>query len=135
WTEVTKLPLCDRSGDVIGTFGISVDITNAHRIKLDLEKAQRNVLEASRMAGMAEVATGVLHNVGNVLTSLNVSANVISGSLRQSKAGSLSKLSALLEEHQSDLGTFLTDDPKGRRVPEFIESLAQNWIEERDRLL
>ncbi len=135
WTEVTKLPLCDKAGAVLGTFGISADVTEERRIKLELEKAQRKVVEASRMAGMAEVATGVLHNVGNVLTSLNVSADVIAGSLRQSKAGSLGKLSALLDEHQDDLGAFLSEDPKGRRIPEFIESLALHWVEERDRLL
>jgi PAS domain S-box-containing protein len=135
WTEVTKLPLNDKAGSIIGTFGISADVTEAQRIKLELEKAQREIIESSRMAGMAEVATGVLHNVGNVLTSLNVSADVIATSLRQSKAGSLDKLSALLQEHPSDLGAFLADDPKGRRVPEFIESLAQHWIEERERLL
>jgi PAS domain S-box-containing protein len=135
WTEVTKLPLNDKAGSIIGTFGISADVTEAQRIKLELEKAQRKIIESSRMAGMAEVATGVLHNVGNVLTSLNVSADVIATSLRQSKAGSLDKLSALLQEHPSDLGAFLADDPKGRRVPEFIESLAQHWIEERERLL
>lgn len=135
WTEVTKLPLCDKSGAVLGTFGISADVTEAHRIKSELETAQRKVVEASRMAGMAEVATGVLHNVGNVLTSLNVSADVVAGRLRQSKADSLGKLSALLDEHQADLATFLTDDPKGRRIPEFIESLALHWIEERNRLL
>jgi hypothetical protein len=30
-------------------------------------------VEVARKAGMAEVATGVLHNVGNVLNSINVS--------------------------------------------------------------
>ncbi len=135
WTEVTKLPLCDESGKVIGTFGLSADVTAAHQVKLDLEKTQRDIVEASRMAGMAEVATGVLHNVGNVLTSLNVSANVIASSLHQSKADSLGKLSNLLQEHQSDLGQFIAHDPKGSRVPDFIESLATHWLAERDRML
>jgi PAS domain S-box-containing protein len=135
WTEVTKLPLCDETGEVIGTFGLSTDVTEAHRIKVELEKAQRKIIEASRMAGMAEVATGVLHNVGNVLTSLNVSANVISSSLHKSKAASLDKLSGLLQEHVGDLGEFIANDPKGRRVPEFIESLAKHWLEERDRMM
>jgi signal transduction histidine kinase len=77
----------------------------------------------------------VLHNVGNVLNSLNVSASVITSGLRQSKAESLAKLGALLREHQSDLGTFLGSDPKGRRVPEFLGSLARHAVEERDQLL
>lgn len=135
WSDVTKLPLRDASGEIIGTFGITRDMTAAEQLKLDLERAQRNLLDASRTAGMAEVATGVLHNVGNVLTSLNVSASVIAGSLHQSKADSLQKLSNLLTEHASDLGTFLAEDPKGRRVPDFMDSLAKHAIEERDRLL
>jgi PAS domain S-box-containing protein len=135
WTEVTKLPWCDENGEVIGTFGLSSDVTEAHQIKIELQKAHRKIVEASRMAGMAEVATGVLHNVGNVLTSLNVSANVIASSLHHSKAASLGRLAGLLEEHQSDLGDFIAHDPKGRRVPEFIESMARHWQDERDRLM
>src|SRR5207248_912563 len=77
----------------------------------------------------------VLHNVGNVLTSLNVSASVIATSLHQSKADSLTKISNLLAEHSGDLGEFITNDPKGRRVPDFLESLATHWLEERERLL
>lgn len=135
WAETTKLPLRDVNGDIIGTFGLTKDVTAAASMKLDLEKTYRNLVDASRTAGMAEVATGVLHNVGNVLTSLNVSANVIATSLRQSKAESLAKLSNLLRDHAADLGDFVANDPKGRRVPEFIESLAKHSIEERDRLL
>lgn len=135
WADVTKLPLRDASGEIIGTFGMTRDVTAAEELKADLEKTQRNLLETSRTAGMAEVATGVLHNVGNVLTSLNVSASMIGTSLQQSKADSLQKLSNLLRDHATDLGTFLTADPKGRRVPEFMDSLARHALEERDRLL
>jgi len=86
--------------------------------KARLEQTHRQLVEASRLAGMAEVATGVLHNVGNVLNSLNVSSNLIATTLRSSKIDGLGKLSALLREHHGDLAHFLTDDPKGRRVPE-----------------
>jgi signal transduction histidine kinase len=70
-----------------------------------------------------------------VLNSLNVSASVISTGLKQSKVDSLRKVSALLKEHAGDLGHFLTDDSKGKKVPEFLESLAQHSVAERDRLL
>src|SRR5690606_12404172 len=115
WTEVTKLPLRDADGEIIGTFGIGHDVTESQRLQLELEKTRRDLVEASRKAGMAEVATGVLHNVGNVLTSLNVSANVIATRLHQSKAESLVRVSALLDEHAGDLADFLSSDPKGRR--------------------
>lgn len=135
WCEVTKLPLRDENGNVIGTFGLSKDITEAQQMALALEKANRDIVDASRLAGMAEVATGVLHNVGNVLTSLNVSANVIATGLHQTKTASLTKVSALLDSHAADLAEFADSDPKGRLIPDFIESLAQHWIEEQDRLL
>ncbi len=135
WVLTSKMPLRNENGEIIGTFGISKDVTAAKETEIALERAQRALVDASRMAGMAEVATGVLHNVGNVLNSLNVSTSVIATGLKQSKAENLAKISALLREHASDLGAFLTEDPKGRRVPEFLESLAQHSLAERERLL
>lgn len=135
WAMTTKLPLHNERGEIIGTFGVSKNVTEIKRIELELEKAHKDLVDASRVAGMAEVATGVLHNVGNVLNSLNVSAAVIATGLRQSKAESLGRIAALLHEHQSDLAAFLTTDPKGRRIPEFLTSLAQHTMEERERLL
>jgi PAS domain S-box-containing protein len=131
----TKLPLRDASGAIIGTYGLSKDVTGQKQLEVELERANRELVETSRAAGMAEVATGVLHNVGNVLNSLNVSASVIATGLRQSKTESLNRLAALLNEHSADLGAFLTNDPKGKRVPEFLGSLANHAQQERDRLL
>jgi len=135
WLLTSKMPLRDEAGEIIGTFGLSQDVTESRQLEHDLAKAQKNLVEASRFAGMAEVATSVLHNVGNVLNSLNVSASVIATGLRQSKAESLAKLSALLQEHRADLGEFLTQDPKGRLVPEFLASLARHAVDERTHLL
>ncbi len=135
WVLTTKLPLRDASGEIIGTFGLSKDVTAQKQMEIELEKAHRDLVDASRLAGMAEVATGVLHNVGNVLNSLNVSASVIASGLRQSKVDSLTRVAGLLQEHTSDLGAFLSTDPKGKRVPEFLSSLAQHSVGERDRLL
>ena len=134
WALTSKMPLRDEHGEIIGTFGISKDVTESKEMEAALEKARKEVVDASRMAGMAEVATGVLHNVGNVLNSLNVSATVIASGLRQSKTESLAKVSAMLEEHAADLGGFLTADPKGRLVPGFLKSLAQHAAEETARL-
>lgn len=135
WVQTSRAPLRDNAGDIIGTIGISYDLTEQQRLSVELEKTRRDLMDTSRLAGMAEVATGVLHNVGNVLTSLNVSASVIATALRYSKVDSLTRLSALLDEHAADIGNFITLDPKGRRVPEFIESLSQHMVEQRDRLL
>jgi signal transduction histidine kinase len=81
------------------------------------------------------VATGVLHNVGNVLNSLNVSTTVISNGLKQAKTEQLAKVAAMVRQNAGDLATFFSTDPKGKKIPEFLESLAQHSIAERERLL
>ena len=59
---------------------------------MELERVHKELMTASRQAGMAEVATNVLHNVGNVLNSVNVSASLVAERLKQSKAAGVSRL-------------------------------------------
>lgn len=98
----------------------------------ELERTHRQLVDASRQAGMAEVATNVLHNVGNVLNSLNVSANMIAEQVERSKAGGLAKLAALLQENQRDLAGYLANDPRGRHVPTYLSQLSEHILHERD---
>jgi signal transduction histidine kinase len=88
------------------------------------EAMHRRLLAVTRQAGMAEVATGVLHNVGNVLNSVNVSANLAVETARNSKVSSLEKVAAILEQKRGQLGDYLTHDPKGKLVPDLLVQLA-----------
>jgi len=108
------------------TVGIVSDITERKRAEAELEKARKELAETSRRAAMAEVATGVLHNVGNVLSSVNVASSCLADSLRRSKAADVSKVVALLREHEQDLGGFFTNDPKGRQLPGYLAQLAEH---------
>jgi PAS domain S-box-containing protein len=112
-----------------------LDLTERKRTEEDLKRAQGDLLHASRLAGMAEVATSVLHNVGNVLNSVNVSVTLLSDRVRGSKLVNLSRASALMRQHADDLGTFLTHDPKGRQIPQYLEQLAACLVEEQNSLL
>jgi hypothetical protein len=89
------------------------------------------LIDSSRQAGMAEMATGVLHNVGNVLNSVNVSARLLSDQLKQSSITHLAKANALLQDHASDLGAFLTTDERGQHFPRFFSQLAHQLEAER----
>src|SRR5207302_4013 len=75
------------------------DMTAYREAEEALRLSQQKLLETSRLAGMAEVATGVLHNVGNVLNSVNVSAGLVVERLRRSKAPKLAKAARLLTAH------------------------------------
>jgi len=101
----------------------------------ELAETHRKLLDVSRQAGMAEVATNVLHNVGNVLNSLNVSVTLITDSVKTSKVVNLSKVVSLLEAHADDLETFFTKDPKGLKIPMYLERLSENLLKERSTIL
>jgi PAS domain S-box-containing protein len=135
WVLTSKMPLRSRDGTIIGTFGISKDITAMKTAEAELEHAHRQLLETSRLAGMAEVATSVLHNVGNVLNSVNVSCSVVSDRVRKSKLGNVSKAAALIREHETDLADFLARDPRGRQLPAYLGDLAEHLLLEQRELL
>ena len=124
WFQTTKVPLRNQEGRVIGLAGINRDITERKEWEARLEDMHKQLVETSRQAGMAEVATGVLHNVGNVLNSVNVSVAVVAEKIRNSRCGGLGRIAALLREHQADLAEFLGPQGKGRQVTEYIEQLS-----------
>src|SRR5580693_1244063 len=83
---------------------------------------------------MAEVATSVLHNVGNVLNSVNVSSSLITDKVRNSKTGNLVKAAALMRAHESDLGHFFAEDPKGKQLPEYLSKLSEHLTKEQEEI-
>ena len=135
WVLTTKMPWRDSKGNIIGTFGISKDITGIKEAEMKLEAVHRQLVDASRAAGMAEVATSVLHNVGNVLNSVNVSAILILDTLRKSKLSNVSRLAAMIHEHRDHLGAFFTTDPRGRELPGYLSRLAEHLTGEQAELL
>ncbi len=100
------------------------DLTERKKADAALEEANRLLRDASRQAGMAEVATSVLHNVGNVLNSVNVSCSVISDKVRGSRISGVGRTAEALRTHAGDLGAFFTTDPVGRKLPDYLGKLA-----------
>jgi signal transduction histidine kinase len=117
------------------TIQLRAEIEDRKRIEAEMEKTHRQMLDISRQAGMAEVATSVLHNVGNVLNSVNVSTSLIADKIRQSKTGNVVKAAALIREHEKDLGNYFANDPKGRQLPEYLVQLAGHLTEEQGLIL
>ncbi|HJV24357.1 MAG TPA: DAHL domain-containing protein [Aromatoleum sp.] len=101
----------------------------------ELHAAQAELVDAARHAGMAEIATNVLHNVGNVLNSVNVSAGHVSGRVRASKAAGLARAVAMMNEHAAELGEFLTQDEKGRLLPGYLAKLSEALVAEQAEIL
>ncbi|HLA31003.1 MAG TPA: CHASE domain-containing protein [Pseudomonas sp.] len=105
------------------------------RAALRMAHTQRQLRERAHDAGMALLANGILHNLGNVLNGINVAAASLRERLRQSKVGGVRKLADLLQNNPDDLAQFLGSDPHGQLIPEFVAQLAEHLDAERDALL
>ena len=120
----------DEHGQFQGMVCVAQDIT--HRRRMEEEKRQLNerLVETSRRLGMAEVASSVLHNVGNILNSINVSVGLMTRTLKQSLVGDVGRISKMLQEHSLGLGPYLSLDPKGKQIPNYLAQLGDHLAEE-----
>lgn len=132
WLRTTKVPLRDAHGKIIGLAGINRDITERKKWEAELEQLHKQLVETSRQAGMAEVATSVLHNVGNVLNSVNVSASLVDEQMRHNNLDRLEKVLQLFREHRTDLGQFLSQNDKGSKLVSYMEAVFEMMIKERE---
>ncbi len=105
------------------------------KVNEELRETQAKLVSTARQAGMAEIATNVLHNVGNVLNSVNISAELVSSRMRGSKAQGLGKVADLMSEHAHDLSDFLTRDQKGKMLPDYLLKLAEAVTVERQGII
>jgi PAS domain S-box-containing protein len=115
-------------GQIRGAVAVIQDTTERKLADLELERVNKQLMTASRQAGMAEVATNVLHNVGNTLNSVNISASLVAERIKQSKAPELCRVATLLQEKGQQLGEFLATDQRGKRIPEYLASLGNQLV-------
>jgi PAS domain S-box-containing protein len=134
WMRESGVVLAER-GKPVALRGILLDITQQKLDAEQLDKLNRQLIDTSRQAGMADVATGVLHNVGNVLNSVSVAATVVSERLRRSKVASLRRATSLLREQNGQLADFLMTDPKGKLLPAYLGTVAEQLADEQIKLI
>jgi signal transduction histidine kinase len=117
------------------TLQLQQEIEERKRIELEIERSHKQLLQASHLAGMAEVATNVLHNVGNVLNSVNVLGWAIVEDVHNSSVSSVRKLADLLASQGQDFGRFVTDDPRGQKLPNYLKRLSGHLAVEQSDLI
>jgi signal transduction histidine kinase len=109
--------------------------TAALQRSLEQQRAmQVQLVAASRRSGMADVATEVLHNVGNALNSVNVSVDLLQRSVEHSRLPGLTKVVGMISEHASDLPGYFADSRRAKLVPEYLAASTATLEEERASL-
>ncbi len=115
------------------SFNFMVDALQ--QAKRERKTTQQKLVETARQAGIAEMVSNVLHNVGNVLNSVGVATSTMRQRITNSRIGSLSNISALIEERGETLGEYLTTDPQGRKVLAYLSSLSEHLVKEQSDCL
>jgi signal transduction histidine kinase len=116
------------------TAELSQEVQERRQAQEALAQLNARIASVSHRAGMAEVANSVLHNVGNVLNSVNVSVSLLDERLRSTPLRDLPAAAQLIASKGGALGEFLTHDPQGQQFPHFLSLLAEHWQREHDML-
>ncbi len=131
--ETTVHPIAVGSR-IAGVTVYSRDITDRKRADAEMRRLHHELVRVSRQAGMAAVASEVLHNAGNVLNSTGVSVAMLERHLHGLRIGHLDKAVAMLEEHAGNLDGFLRDDPRGKRMFELLRGLVSHFEQQHQHL-
>ena len=101
----------------------------------ELQETQKMLVDTAHRAGMAEIASGILHNVGNVLNSVKVSSQILKERIEKSKVNSLGKALNLMEQHTTDLSNYINSDEKGKMLPTYLLKVGKILKEEQENYL
>ncbi len=127
-----------RVDEELASTTLSWFLRQAHERKqflVELQLLRSQLGEAAYKIELADGASTVLHNVGNVLTSVMVAANMVESVVEQSSVTLVNRMAELMDAHQQDLGAYLTEDPKGKRIPTSLGKLGSHLIEEQKTVL
>jgi sensor domain CHASE-containing protein len=116
--------------DEIGILARSFDHMVAH-----LAEARRKTEATAHRAGMAEIASEVLHNVGNAVSTANCCAEVIADRLTHSRLPGLGKATSLLSEQAGNAAHFFDEDPRGQKLIGYLVSLTNTLQKEQEENL
>ena len=113
--------------------GVILDIHKKKEADEKIKELNQKIVSTARRAGMVEVATSILHNIGNILNSSNVSVSLIKKSMTQNYQEKFVKIAQMINEQGDNLAEFLINNPKGKVIPQYLNSLSKHIIEEQQK--
>ncbi len=125
--ELSRFKILEKNQELETTnTSLNIEMSERKKAQAEREALQQQLVQASRQAGMADVASSVLHNVGNVLTSINVSTDTLLKTLKKPMVGDVCRIASMFHENQGNLQAFLTEDPKGKQIPSYLGMVAES---------
>ena len=114
--------------------------TSTSRERVEADERERNLQhqlrDASRRAGMAEIATNVLHNIGNVLNSVNISATLVSDRIKIAEGRrARQEWPRCCSSTRPTSGPFISTDERGKHLPAYLAQLSEQLTVEQGATL
>ncbi len=75
WALTAKLPFRDEAGRIIGTFGVSKDVTDLIRVERELERARDSALDVARLK--AQILANMSHEVRTPMNAIIGTADLL----------------------------------------------------------
>lgn len=114
---------------------VAIHVSDICALAIEHTRTIKKLIDTSRLAGKAEVATEVLHNVGNSLNSISVSSEQMHEMIQKSSCQTLPGIIDLIEQHKDNIVDFFSHDPRGKQVPLYFSRLAEQLLREQQDLL
>ena len=100
-----------------------------------LDAGYRRLMDQAHKKGMADISTGILHNIGNILNNVNIATYSLARLLDDNAINDLIMANTLLNSRFDDLDEFIRSDPKGKTLMQFYVSLTDVFENFRNKLL
>jgi len=126
--------LKNRKQKIVGFVFLISDVSELIESENQLQKQQENLVEIARQAGMAEIATNTMHNIGNILNSVNISSEHFISTIENLKVKEFEQASDLILANSGSLQEFFATDEKGKILPDYLGSIIEELEEQHNTL-
>ncbi len=109
---------------------LSIQISTALLGSILLEKLDntyKTFTDQAHKEGMANIATEILHNIGNILNSVNTSVQFMREVITTPVFDDLTMANHLLNMNITDIDNFISNDIKGKKLMEFYVNLGKSF--------
>lgn len=121
WVTTTKLPLLNARNEVVGTFGMSRDVTNIKRLEEERHSAE---LDKAVAQGKFEIASGVMHDIGNAVVGFGSYLTRVRRLQEAEQPANLQNLALFFEEHKSSISNAI-GEAKADAIVKMLSGIAE----------
>lgn len=95
----------------------------------------KKLVDHAQREGIADIATNILHNIGNILNSISVSVHLMEECAKSAVTEDIIKAGRLLQENMERLDEFIGEGGKGKKLMKFYLSLGRTAEKMQDQIL